>query len=149
MTTDELGDLTEAKSQWIKWGKPGDWIRGTLSNVSTRESQMPDRAGEKEQVYEFIAHGGSFFWFEKVNGVINMDAEPTILEKGSVWTVGGNGKAAIEQPMRNIKVGQVFGMRFVEEKPNKNPSFSPTKVVKVLIGAMDPEYQGASGADIY
>lgn len=142
---DPFAGMDEVKSQWIKWGKVGDWIRGTLCDVREMDSQMPDRAGEKVKVYEFIASGGSFHNFEKVAGETKIDKDPTVLEKGQVWTVGG--KAGIDSQMRNVKIGQIFGMRFAEEKPNKNKSFSPTKVVKVLVGEMDPEYQGQTGAD--
>ena len=145
---DPFAGMEEAKSQWIKWGKPGDWIRGTLTNVSERESQMADKKGQIEKVYEFLASGGSFYWFEKIAGEIKMDSTPTVLEKGSIWVVGGNGKASIENIMRNVKIGQIFGMRFAEEKPSKNPSFSNQKVIKVMIGEMDPEYQGQTGADV-
>ena len=143
---DPFAGMNEVKSQWIKWGVVGDWVRGTLCDVRQMENQLADKAGEMMNVYEFIASGGSFHFFEKVNGVVNIDKEPTVLEKGTVWTIGG--KAGIDNQMRNVKVGQIFGMRFAEEKPNKNKSFSPTKVVKVLIGEMDTEYQGQTGADI-
>lgn len=142
-----MAGLNEVKSQWIKWGKVGDWIRGTLTDVREMENQNADRAGEMVKVYEFIASGGSFHFFEKVNGVVTVDEQPTLLEKGSIWTVGG--KAGIDNQMRNVKIGQTFGMRFAEEKPNaKNKSYSPTKVIKVLVGEMDPEYQGQTGADL-
>lgn len=143
---DPFAGMNEVKSQWIKWGKVGDWVRGTLCDVREMENQLADKPGEMMKVYEFIASGGAFHFFEKVNGVVNVDEEPTVLEKGTVWTIGG--KAGIDNQMRNVKIGQVFGMRFAEEKPNKNKSFSPTKVVKVLIGEMDPEYQGQTGADM-
>lgn len=142
---DGLDGLDEVKSQWIKWGKPGDWIRGTLCDVREMESQMAEKKGEKVKVYEFIAVGGSFHNFKKVNGQVIVDAEPTVLNKGEVWTIGG--KAGIDSQMRNVKIGQTFGMRFAEEKPNKNQAYNPTKVVKVLVGAMDPEYQGQTAAD--
>lgn len=140
-----LDDLKEVKSQWIKWGKVGDWIRGTLCDVREMDSTLSDKPG-KVKVYEFIAHGGSFHNFEKVNGQVVVDEKPTVLEKGQIWTIGG--KAGIDNQMRNVKLGQVFGMRFAEEKPNKNKAFNNTKVVKVLVGEMDPEYQGQSGADM-
>ncbi len=142
---DPLGDLNEVKSQWIKWGKAGDWIRGTLTDVREMDSNLADRPGEKVKFYEFLASGGSFHYFEKVAGETKVDATPTVLEKGSIWLVGG--KAGIDAQMRNVKIGQIFGMQFSEEKPNKNKSFSPTKVIKVRIGEMDPEYKGQQAGD--
>jgi hypothetical protein len=142
---DPFEGMNEVKSQWIKWGKPGDWIRGTLTDVREMESQMSDRAGEMVKVYEFMASGGSFHYFEKINGVVEVQEEPTLLEGGAIWTVGG--KPGIDSQMRNVKVGQIFGMRFAEEKPNKNKAFSPNKVIKVLIGEMHLNYMGQTGAD--
>ena len=141
-----MAGLSEAPASWVKWGTPGDWVRGTLADVREMESTLADKPGEMVKVYEFVASGGSFHNFKKENGVVNMDAEATILEKGSMWLIGG--KAGIDNQMRNVKIGQIFGMRFAEEKPNKrNTSYSPTKVIKVLIGEMDSEYQGQTSAD--
>ena len=143
---DPMAGLSAAPASWVKWGKPGDWVRGTLADVREMESTFADRPGEMVKVYEFVASGGSFHNFKKENGVVNIDEQPTILEKGAIWLIGG--KTAIDNQMRNVKIGQIFGMRFAEEKPNrKNPSFSPTKVVNVLVGEMDPEYQGQTSAD--
>ena len=146
MSDANFDGLEKVKSQWIKWGKVGDWVRGTLCDVREMESQLADKPGTMVKVYEFIAAGGSFHHFEKVNGQINVDEKPTVLEVGSVWTIGG--KAGIDNQMRNVKIGQIFGMRFTEEKPNKNKAFNNTKVVETLVGGMDPEYQGQTGADM-
>ncbi len=145
VAVDPFAGMQEVKSQWIKWGMVGDWLLGTLTGVSEQESQFAEKQGEMVKVYEFMAHGGSFHYFEKVNGVVKTDDVPTQLEAGSIWTIGG--RKAIDTQMRNVKIGQKFGMRFTAENPNKNKSFSPTKVVKVMIGEMDPNYQGQTGAD--
>ena len=102
--------LEEVKSQWIKWGQPGDWVRGTLCDVREMESQLPGKKqGEMVKVYEFIAAGGSFHDLDEKKNPL---PDARILEKGSVWTIGG--KAGIDNQMRNVKLGQVFGMRFAE-----------------------------------
>ena len=140
-----LNDLKEVKAGWIKFGKVGDWIRGTLADVREMDSQM--KPGEKVKVYEFVAQGGAFHYFKKESGAIVVDPEPTILDTGSIWIVGG--KPGIDDKMRNVKIGQIFGMRFQEEKPNKkNPSYNPTKVIKVLVGEMDKDYHGQTAADV-
>lgn len=141
---DPMAGLEEVKAQWIKWGKPGDWVRGTLTDMREMESSFEGK--DKVMVYEVMVSGGAFHYFEKVNGVTNVDENPTQLEPGSIWLIGG--KPGIDNQMRNVKIGQVFGMRFAEEKPNKNKSFSPTKVIKVLIGGMDPNYHGETAADM-
>lgn len=142
MSDPNFEGLEEVKSQWIKWGKVGDWIRGTLTDVREMDSNLPGKTG-KVKVYEFLAHGGSFHDLdEKKNPV----AKATVLEKGAIWIIGG--KAGIDTQMRNVKLGQIFGMRFAAEKPSKTKGFNPTKVIKVLIGGMDPDYQGQTGGDI-
>ena len=135
--------LEEVKSQWVKWGAVGDWVRGTLTDVREIDSQLPGKQGEKTKVYEFIAAGGSFHELDERKNPV---AEPTVLEKGSFWTIGG--KAGIDNQMRNVKIGQVFGMRFAEEKPSKTKEFNPTKVIKVLVGSMDENYKGETAGDI-
>ncbi|OGY59648.1 MAG: hypothetical protein A3I31_00550 [Candidatus Colwellbacteria bacterium RIFCSPLOWO2_02_FULL_44_20b] len=136
--TNELNDLEEVKSQWLKFGKVGDWLRGTLIDVRDMDNQM--KPGEKIKIYEFLAHDGSFHFFKKVNGQIVIDEEPTILEKGSIWAVSG--KPGIDSQMRSIKRGQIFGMLFSAEKPNvKNPSYNSTKIIKVLVGGVDPKFR--------
>lgn len=135
--------LEEVKSQWVKWGAVGDWCRGTLTDVRDVDNQLPGKQGEKSKVYEFIAAGGSFHELDERKNPV---AEATVLEKGTFWTIGG--KAGIDNQMRNVKIGQVFGMRFAEEKPSKTKGFNPTKVIKVLIGSMDSDYSGATSADV-
>lgn len=142
MSDDQFQGLEEVKSQWIKWGKPGDWIRGTLTDVREMDSNLPGKTG-KVKVYEFLALAGSF---HDLDAKKNPVETPTVLEKGTIWTVGG--KAGIDNQMRNVKIGQQFGMRFTEEKPAKTKGFNPIKVIKILVGGMDPEYQGQSSADI-
>jgi hypothetical protein len=134
--------LTEVKSQWVKFGKISDWIRGTLTDVRSVPSQLPGKQDEMVKLYEFIAAGGSF------HGITDgkVDSEPTVLEQGSFWTVGG--KPGIDNQMRNVKLGQIFGMRFSEEKPSKTKGFNPTKVIKVLIGGLDENYSGETAGDV-
>ena len=132
----------EVKSSWIKWGMPKDFVEGTLIDIREIESQIPGKEGEMNKIYEIRAKSGSFHALdEKKNPV----AEATVIETGDVWTVGG--KPGIDTQMRNAKIGQFVGMRFVEEKPSKTTGFNPTKVIKVYLGGMDPEYQGEMPED--
>ena len=135
--------LEEVKTSWVKWGQQGDWIRGTLTDVREIDSNLLGKAGEKVKVYEFVAAGGSFHELDERKNPVE---EATVLEKGSFWTVGG--KAGIDNQMRNVKIGQVFGMRFAEEKPSKTKGFNPTKVIKVLVGSMDENYSGQTQGDV-
>ena len=140
---DPMEGLEEVKVPWVKWGEVGDWFRGTLTDV--REIDDNFNPGEKAKIYEVMISAGSFHYFEKVNGVTEVDKEPTILEAGSIWNVGG--KRNIDGQMRNVKIGQTFGIRFSELKPNKNKSFNDAKILKVLVGEMDSNYSGETAAD--
>lgn len=142
---DPMDGLEEAKSAWIKWGKPGDWIRGTVTNLTEGTSSF-DGKEERSLNIEFMATGGSFYFFQKINGKVEMDKKPTMLEPGSIWIIGT--KKGLMNQARRLSVGQIFGMRFAEEKPNKNPAWNPAKIVKLMLGEMDPNYQGESGADM-
>jgi hypothetical protein len=44
--------------------------------------------------------------------------------------------------MANIKVGQVFGLKFIETQPAKTKGFNPVKVIKVFTPKMaDGEFE--------
>jgi len=141
-TQDIFDPANEVKSVWLKWGQPKDFIEGTLIDIREIESQIPGKEGEMNKIYEIRANSGSFHDLdEKKNPV----PEATVLAQGDVWTVGG--KPGIDSQMRNAKIGQKVGMRFVEEKPSKTKGFNPTKVIKIFLGAMDTEFQGELPGD--
>lgn len=146
MTDDALGDLKVVKGQFVKFGKVGDWIRGTLVAVREMDSQL--KPGEKVKLYDFKAHGGRFWGFKKnpETGAIDFDAAQTELAKGSFWTMSG--KPGIDNGMRAIKVGQIFGARFASSKAPTKAGNSATKVIEILAGGNDPEYQGETAADL-
>ncbi len=55
--------------------------------------------------------------------------EAIVIEPGSFWTIGG--KTGIDAQMRNIKVGQKIGLKFIDEKPSKTKGFAAAKNIKV------------------
>ena len=134
---DIFDESNEVKSQWVKWGKLKDFIEGTLVDIREIPNQLPGKEGQMTKIYEIQANSGSFHELDEKKNPMD---DATVLEKGDVWTVGG--KAGIDNQMRNAKIGQTVGMRFIEEKPSKTAGFNPTKVIKVFLGAMDPDFQG-------
>ena len=46
----------------------------------------------------------------------------------------------IDNQMRNIKIGQVVGFKFTDEKPSQKKGFNALKIIKVYAGEMDPEF---------
>jgi hypothetical protein len=67
------------------------------------------------------------------------------MEKGETYSFI-TGKNAILQQMKNAKLGQIVGMKFTEELPAKTKGYNKSKIIKVYLGAMDPEYN-ADGID--
>jgi hypothetical protein len=140
MATTNAKDLmvedNEIKSQFISWGKPGDNFVGTLIGKREVENQLSDKKGEMQTIYEFKMHEGIFHTLDDKKNPV----EPAVvILKGEIWSLGG--KAGIDAQMRNIKVGMILGMKFIEEKPSKVKGYNPTKVVKVFCAKeMDQEW---------
>lgn len=139
----QFDGLQEVKSSWIKWGKVGDWFKGTLVDKRQTKSTMPGKENELVWVYEFKTQGGAFHQLDDKKNPI----EPAVvISEGEFWTLGG--KAGIDNQMRNVRLGQIVGMRFTEEKPAKTKGFNPLKVIKVYAGAMDENYSGETSQDV-
>lgn len=143
---DPFAGMSEAKRPQVKFGKVGDWFKGTLTDNTRQVENQLSAKHEMQTVFEFKMHGGSFHDIvESAPGRFDPVAEATEIEKDSFLTYFGKG--AVQSQMRNVKIGQIVGMRFAEEKPSSKPGMNPTKIIKVMIGEMDPTYQGETAAD--
>ena len=132
---DLMSTDNEVKSQFISWGKPGDYFVGTLMSKREVVNQLSDK-GEMQTIYEFKMKEGSFHTLdEKKNPV-----EPAVLiNAGEIWSLGG--KKSIDAMMRNVKSTVIVGMKFIEEQAAKTKGYNPTKVIKVYTqGEVDAEY---------
>ncbi len=118
-------EANELKSNFVKWGKPGDYIVGTLVRVF----QMPDNyakvPGTKKNIYELKAREGSF------NDIQNkkLTGEVITIVPGDLYCV--DGKAGLEPQLKTIKIGQVIGVKFMEERTAKDPKNFDAKITKV------------------
>jgi hypothetical protein len=138
---DPMAGMTEATRPTIKFGKPGDWVRATVVDNTRQVENTLSAKHEMQTVYEFKIQGGQFHNIvDKVAA-----ADPTPLEKGSFWAYFAKG--VVHSQLKNAKIGQIIGLKFIEEKPSTRPGFNPTKVIKVFLGEVDPEYQGESATD--
>lgn len=140
---DPFAGMNEVKTSAIKWGKIGDWVRGTITDNTRQVPNQLSKDKEMQTVFEFQASGGSF---HNINVDRSVSEEPTILTEGTFWSIFA--KEVLKAQLRNAKIGQQFGIRYVEDKPSKTPGFNPTKVLKVFLGDMDPNYSGQTSADI-
>jgi len=119
----------EVQSNWLRWGKVGDTIKGTLIAVRSMKSTLPGKVGQDVAIYEIKASEGEFHNMDtKTKAAI----EPAIkIEEGDIFNIGG--KPMIDKQMRNIKLGTKIRIRFTEEQAAKNAGFSDLKVIKVFI----------------
>jgi|SRR3990172_934062 len=123
-------------SNFITWGAPGDYVAGTLVSTRLVENNLPDKKGEMQTIYEIKVSDGAF---HKLDDKKNPVPEVTKCVAGEFWNVGG--KKGIDAQMRNVKIGQILGMKFMEETPSKTKGYNPTKVVKIFTeGLMDTEW---------
>lgn len=117
----------EVTSNWVKFNVPmEDKIFGTLIAKREMKSSIPGKENEIVAVYDLKADMGTFHEADEKKVVI---PEAVTINAGDIWTVGG--KAGIDAQMRNIKVGQKIGFKFIDEKPSKTKGFAPAKNIRV------------------
>lgn len=120
-------DNNQVKSNWVKFYVPmEDKVFGTLIAKRTIKSQLPGKEGEDAMVYELKADMGSFHEVDASKKVI---PEPVVITPGEIWNVGG--KNTIDAQMRNVRIGQKVGFKFIDEKPSKTKGFAPAKNIKI------------------
>src|SRR3990167_9717113 len=147
MSEDFFNDKNRIKSQFYKFGKVGDWFKGTLLSVREQVSNFPGKEGKLVKQYEFRVSGGEYHLCDPVTKQPLPDEEGLVtLKKGEVWIVSRDTEA-FDNAMRNVKMGQIFGSKFVELKQSKTKGFNPQKVTPVYAGEMDPDYMGEASAD--
>ena len=94
----------------FKWEKIGDKLEGTL--VGKRSVIIQDNNGNNVEklIYEIKTPDGEFW---------------------NVWD-----KPSIRTQMERVKLGQIIGFEFVEERPNKkNPGLNKAKIIQVWSNA--------------
>lgn len=139
---DFFSEENEVQSSWIKWGKVGDYFIGTLTAKRTVEDQF--NAGKTQEVYDFKMKEGSFHNILEDKSVAK---DATIVESGELYSVGG--KASIDAQMRNVKIGQIVGMKFKESVPSKTKGYNPSKVIKIYTsGEMDDSVLEGVGGEV-
>jgi len=136
------------KSNWMKWGKVGDNLVGTLTGKRASKSNLPDTIGQPQTIYEF-----------KIQKGVSHDTksgEEIVLEKDETYMFSGkaHGKSSYDSQLKTVEVGTIVGIKFVEERPNKNKALHAQKIIKVYVKkddkgnpAMDEEWLESSEAD--
>ncbi len=121
-------ESNEVQSNFIKWGAPGDFIVGTLMSVRKTKSTLPGKEGEMQSVYDIKARECEYHDIDEKKRVAD---DATVIEAGAVISVGG--RSTIDTKMSRAKVGQIVGLKFIEEVASKTKGFNPTKVVRVYL----------------
>lgn len=132
-------EANEVQSNWVKFNvsheqdpAKADKIFGTFISKRQVKSTIPGKEHELVWVYELKADSGSFHDIDDKKKVIE---EPIIVNPGEVWSIGG--KTGIDTQMRNIKLGQKIGFKFIDEKPSKTKGFAPAKNIRVYAPKRD------------
>jgi len=136
------GNEVKVEYKTIKFGKVGDFIKGTLTGNTKQMVNNLSPKKEMQTVFEIKVAAGSLHLIHNRK----VDAEPTIPQPGEFWSYI-TGKPVMLDMLKTIKIGQIVGLKFTEEKPSKNSSFGDAKIIKVYPGAMDDTYQGESAGD--
>jgi len=139
--SDPFAGMSEAKRPQIKFGKPGDWFKGVVVDNTREIENKLSAKREMQTIYEFKALGGSFHNIVEKK----VDDQPTEVQVGEFYSYFAKGMT--KSMLKNAKIGQIIGIRFTEERKASQPGYNDTKIINVLLGEMDPTYQGESAAD--
>lgn len=119
---EEWANAEEVKSNWFKFEKVGDKIKGTL--IKKRLQPSNDPTFKDQWVYELKTVSGEVF-----NVGVSVDKQGTIMR------------------LNNCKVGEIIGILFEKEGEVKKKGFHPAKMLKVVTFGMDAGYSEMDGGD--
>jgi len=129
-------------SNYIKWGKIGDVIKGTyIGNFKQR-----GKNGQEQTVYEIEVEAGQYHNIKEIpEGSRNyvVDEKPTVLIKGEIYNVGG--KKIIDNVMRRARIGQKVLMRYINDFPT--PA-GIAKTVETKLGPINEDFLNSNSDDI-
>jgi len=123
-----LADMDISKIPFMKFANPGDYIRGTLLEVSESEDKFAKQPGAKQRLYLIKAAVGKY---QDETGTIE-------IKNGDYYFIGG--KPSIDKGMKLVKVGQIVGVVFIGTKASKEKGYAPAKVFEVRKLGMDPDF---------
>lgn len=110
-------DKNKVQANWMSFKKIGDKIEGTLIARRTVLNQL---SGKDQIIYELKCPKDTEIL---VNGEKNL----SMFEE--YWNVGG--KPGIDMLMKRVKLGQIVGFEFIEERPSKQSGMNALKVIQV------------------
>lgn len=122
-------DENEASSSFASFAQEGDYVYGALLAPRRQvANKLAEKPGTMQFLYEMKVHDASFHRLDKKKKVI---AEAETPDAGSTIVIGG--KAGFDYKLAGLKVGQLFGLKFVEEKEATVAGRNPTKIFKAFL----------------
>ena len=118
---DDWGDGKEVESNWFKFEKVGDKIKGTKISQDRKEG----------------------------DGAFGPQLITTLkLADGNLWFVGvSESKVGTIARLKNCKIGEVIGIKFDSEGDAPKKGFHKVKNLKVITFGMDPNYDEMDGGE--
>ena len=114
-------DSNKVKSNWWEKKIVGDAIEGTFIS---RRIQLNQLSGKDQEIYEILT------------------------ADGEVWNVGGN--PGIDTQMKHVKLGQIVGFKYVEEKKPVKVGMNGAKIVQVYANkeTVDKEWLNSQAKEL-
>lgn len=138
---DDFDASNEVPSNWVKFNIPlEDKVMGTLISIREVKNSMPGKEEEMVKIYEIKTDYGSFHELDEKKKLIEA---PVLVSAGEIWNIGG--RAIIDKQMRNVKIGQKVGMKYIEEVAAQTKGYNPAKIIKVFT----PHTKNADGSFAY
>lgn len=133
-SADPFEGMDKSDSGVLKFGKVGDYFKGVLVTINNEMPNKLSAKGDMQRVFEFTTLVASFHAIEKKK----VAESPTTPAVGELYAYFAKGMT--KRKLEGAKLGQEVGLRFAEEKPNKDPSLNDTKVIEVYLGKMNEEW---------
>lgn len=133
----------EAQSINFKFGRfadedyKGDRVLGVLLSKRQVPNKLSQKKDAMQWVYETKVRECEFHLTDKKG---NPNDESTVIETGAIVNIYG--KPFFDGKMRQVKVGQVFGLKYVSDLPARSEGMNDTKEIKVFLPKdSDGEYE--------
>jgi len=133
--SNENFEEVKASSNYVKFNKVEDFVKGTLIEVIPSDGSLDKYGNKRATIYVLRTESGKWWGGQKDDNTGNyiIDDQPTEAQADEEWRVTGN--KFVDGYMKDIKVGQKIIIRMIELRKSKKGY--PAKIIKVFAGPMD------------
>lgn len=145
MSKDDYSEDDVMQSPWMRWGKVGDSLQGTLIRVF-KKMQISLKTGQEEEVtvYELKCDSGTYHQLDDNKKAIT---PPVQIGEGELYKVADH--FTIHDVMKNVKIGKKLKIAFTETKASQKKGNAPMKIRKVYSkGTMDEDWLKEQEAEL-